>query len=398
MSDLAERLEVPHLSLAERDRRWARVRALMARDGIDVIVAPPHTGHHDHLSANVRYLTGLGGFSLEVGAVFPREGEVTAVTVPDVSPAHWRGRQDWVSDIRSDRREFGNVLVARLREMPSDRIRIGIAGLAHLVRFPDGVMSHTMYEKLRQAFPRAELVDATHLLDEARFVKSDEEIACLARGIELVENAIEVLAREARPGVPSCVVYARVLASLIEQGSEVPTMIMWNVGPPGWPLLGPMPTQRKLAPGDLISAEIEARWAGYVAQVTQQAFVGPVPPEYIEMFHIQQSALHACWDHLRPGTTLGELAELTEKSVQGTPYQARLIMHGRGLGDDAPMLIYSDEGMRNWVIAENAVFMVKPVIMTEGRQKYVVWGDSVMVTPTGARRLGKRPPEIIAVT
>jgi Xaa-Pro dipeptidase len=397
MTDVAERLDVPHLSLAERDRRWARVRALMARDGLDAIVAPPHTGHHDHFSANVRYLTGLGGFSLEVGAVFPREGEVTAITVPDVAPAHWRGRQDWVTDVRSDGREFGNAIVARLRELSADGMRIGIAGLAHLVRFPDGLMSHTMYEKLRAAFPRAELVDATHLLDEARFVKSEEEIACLAQGIALVERAIEVMVREARLGVPSCVVYARVLASMIEQGGEVPTMIMWNVGPPGWPLLGPMPTRRKLAPGDLISAEIEGRWAGYVAQVTQQAFVGRVPAEHAEMFAIQQAALRACWDRLRPGVTLGELAELTEASVRGTPYRARLIMHGRGLGDDAPMFIFSSEKMRNWAIAENAVFMVKPVIMTEGRAKSVVWGDSVVATPNGARRLGKRPPAIIEI-
>ena len=28
-------------SLAERDRRWAKVRALMARDGIDLIVCMP---------------------------------------------------------------------------------------------------------------------------------------------------------------------------------------------------------------------------------------------------------------------------------------------------------------------------------------------------------------------
>jgi hypothetical protein len=73
-------------------------------------------------------------------------------------------------------------------------------------------------------------------------------------------------------------------------------------------------------------------------------------------------------------------------------------MHGRGLGDDAPMFIFSDEEMRNWAIEENAVFMVKPVIMTEGRAKYVVWGDSVVATKTGARRLGTRPPEIIELT
>lgn len=398
MAQVIEQLDVPHLSRAERDRRWARVRELMARDGIDVIVAPPHTGHHDHFSANVRYLTGLGGYSLELGAVFPREGEVTVASVPDVAPAHWQGRQDWVSDIRSQGREFGDVIVGRLRELPSDTMRIGIAGLAHVARFPDGLISHTMYEKIRGAFPRAELVDGTHLLEEARFVKSDEEIACLQKGIELVEHAIGVMEREARPGVPQCVVYARMLASMIEQGGEIPTMLMWNVGPPGWAQMGPMPTRRPLAEGDYISAEVEARWVGYVAQVTQNAFIGKAPAEYQAMFEVQQEAVRACWERLRPGSSVQDIADAADAVIQRSGYQGRLIMHGRGLGDDSPMYIMGGEDlMRKWRIETNAVFMVKPVVMTAGRQKSVTWGDSVVATPDGARRLGTRPPALLEI-
>ena len=34
-------------SLEERDRRWAKVRRLMARDGVDLIVCLPCTNSHD---------------------------------------------------------------------------------------------------------------------------------------------------------------------------------------------------------------------------------------------------------------------------------------------------------------------------------------------------------------
>src|SRR3954447_26204490 len=112
MADVAERLDVPHFSQAERDRRWARVRALMARDGIDVIVAPPHTGHHDHFQANSRYLTGVGGASAEVAAIFPRDGEVTAIVSHGGGLAEWRGFQDWVTDIRAANWLFGDAIVA----------------------------------------------------------------------------------------------------------------------------------------------------------------------------------------------------------------------------------------------------------------------------------------------
>ena len=45
-----EPLEVPRFSLAERERRWKRVRQLMERDGLDVLVVPSSnklTGFHE---------------------------------------------------------------------------------------------------------------------------------------------------------------------------------------------------------------------------------------------------------------------------------------------------------------------------------------------------------------
>jgi hypothetical protein len=71
-------------------------------------------------------------------------------------------------------------------------------------------------------------------------------------------------------------------------------------------------------------------------------------------------------------------------------------MHGRGLGDDAPLHAFSSGGsVKSWVLEENSVFMVKPVIMTNGRRQSVVLGDSVVCTPAGARRLGSRRLGII---
>ena len=50
----------PTLSVAERDRRWQRVRELMAEQGVDVLVAPPNTGGNERFQADARYLTQFG--------------------------------------------------------------------------------------------------------------------------------------------------------------------------------------------------------------------------------------------------------------------------------------------------------------------------------------------------
>lgn len=85
-----------------------------------------------------------------------------------------------------------------------------------------------------RALPNAEFVDCTALLDAARYIKSAEEIAFLERGVALAEHAIRALYAAARPGVAECAAYAKMIKAMVAQGGELPAMIMWTAGAPGW--------------------------------------------------------------------------------------------------------------------------------------------------------------------
>ncbi|WCP16284.1 Methionine aminopeptidase 1, mitochondrial (plasmid) [Sphingobium sp. AntQ-1] len=175
-------------------------------------------------------------------------------------------------------------------------------------------------------------------------------------------------------------------------------MILWSTGWPQPPSNQYFPTGRKLATGDMISTECEARWGGYIAQNTQPLFVGKAPDEYHRMFALQQEAIAACYDALRPGNTVNDVIEAAA-ALTTDEYQCRLLMHARGLGDDSPIAIYAarDPLMRDWVIEENATFIVKPMINTHDNARRLYWGDTVFVTPEGAKRLGTRAPALIEI-
>ena len=399
MNKIDDLLGIPKFSLAERERRWQKVRTLMVRDDIDVIVAPPHSGMFDTFQANVRYLTGLGGNHSMAAAIFPREGEVTAICSPDVDKQIWLQRQDWVTDIRDIASTWGftGTVVARLQELGHIR-RLGVTGLSGNTRFPEGITSHGVVERLRAMLPDAELVNANPLMDEARFVKSDEEIEFLRAGLVLAERALDLIASEARPGVPENVVYARLIASIIEGGAEIPSMILWSAGTPQPPSNFYLPTRRPLQRGDVILTELEARWGGYCAQVTQPFWVGKAPAEYHDMFAVQQEAAATCYDMLRPGTTLGEIAERVNR-MSDDRFDVRILMHGRGLGDDSPIAVYGvrNETMANWRMEENSAFIVKPVVWNKDRSLKVYWGDTVICKESGGQRLGTRRPAVIEI-
>jgi Xaa-Pro dipeptidase len=390
--------DVPRFSLAERDRRWARVRAFMRQEQLDAIFVPPNTGLWDQFQANVRYLTGIGGNCAQAAAIFPFEGGVTAITNPDVHARFWLARQDWVDDIRPVTTGWGytGAAIERLRQLGLEKARIGVTGLADNTRFPEGITSFGIFNRLRDAFPQAVFVNANLVLERSRFVKSEEELSFIRAADVLVERAIDVLCREARPGVPENVVYARMLSSMIEGGGEIPTMILWSAGWPQPPSNQYFPSKRKLGLGDMILTEAEARWGGYIAQNTQPLFIGKAPEDYKRMFALQQETLAACYEKLRPGYTVGDLIR-TAAAFSTDEYECHLAMHARGLGDDSPMAVFTarDQLMSDWPIEENATFIVKPIVRTPDNAKRIYWGDTVVVTQDGAKRLGSRPAEII---
>ena len=48
----------------------------------------------------------------------------------------WGLAQDWVKDIRPSRRSYGEPVIERLKEIRAERV--GVIGLAGLVRAPEG--------------------------------------------------------------------------------------------------------------------------------------------------------------------------------------------------------------------------------------------------------------------
>jgi hypothetical protein len=95
---------------------------------------------------------------------------------------------------------------------------------------------------------------------------------------------------------------------------------------------------------------------------------------------------------------VGDLVRASAEVGQGE-YACRILLHGRGLGDDSPIAIYGarDERMSEWVIQENSTFMIKPMVMRGQRERYIYWGDTVVTTPGGARRLGRQAPRIMEI-
>ena len=381
-------------SLEERDRRWKKVRDLMAREGIDLIVCLPCTNSHDRGQADPRYLTQLGENSDETTVAFGIDGEVTA----------WHSRggvwpsSNWFDDIRAaGRGTGGKTIVGWIKEHPRyERATIGVAALtssfyAH-VRADEGEVNWQSVQIIKDAFPQAKVVSATPVLGEARYIKSEEEIEFLRKGTQLAETTLQAVVDYAHAGVAEREVFARMLYVYTSAGGSLQPMFGWISGP-----FGAMhhrveqPAFRNLQFGDAIHIEIEGRWAGYVAQIDQTFSIGPAELDYKEGIKVAWESFNRVVDILKPGVTVGELVDVAQVTGLGGRASASLTMHGRGTGDDGPGLFGTPpDTIRAFVIEENTVFVVKPSMRIGDNPSYYGWGDVVVVRKGGAERLGTR--------
>jgi Xaa-Pro dipeptidase len=378
-------------SLEERDLRWKRVRELMARDVVDVIVCLPWTSNHDRGQADARYLTQLGENSDETTVVFPVEGEATA----------WHSRggvwpsSNWLRDLRAaPRGTGGETVVGRLKEMRFERGTLGIAGLTggHLshCRINEGEVNWQSVELIEQAFPNARIVSATDLLGEARYQKSEEEIEFLRKGTEIADALLDTVVAHARPGVREREVWAHMMLTCGDLGASFEPMFGWISGPLGNTYHRiEQPTSRSFQEGDVLLIEFDGRWGGYISQTDQLFMMGKAPQDVHDAMALAFDSFNRVVEAMKPGVTIGELMEIGRITGMGGRGQARLGMHGRGTGDDGPLVIPNTHpDVLKLELKENCVMCVKPSVFVDGRPDYGRWGECVAVRAGGGERLG----------
>jgi Xaa-Pro dipeptidase len=389
---------IPQLSIQERDRRYQTVRAEMATRGIDCLLLPANTGRWEQLQGDSRYLTTIGGFATEVFTVFPREGDVTAYIFNRA--AWWKQAQKWVSDVRDGRNRWGQNAIERINELGLQKGTIGISGLAGLFRAPEGIIPYSSVKSIQDAFPQAKIVNATEMMQEIRAVKSAEEVSMLERSAAIVEKTIEAMIENANPGVSEKELYGAMVHAMLANGGELPTLFFLSAGP-GLSNSSFVPTDYRIQKGDRIIDEIEAKYGGYAAQAVSPVVMGTPDDEYQKMIDISRACFDAILSAMKPGVTFGALFDVYTRTVEeqgkGKYLWNHPMMHARGLGDDGPALL-GDKDLERFSKIElqtGMTFILKPQVRpVEGKGRGSI-GDTVTVTDSGARRLGKRELKLI---
>lgn len=118
------------------------------------------------------------------------------------------------------------------------------------------------------------------------------------------------------------------------------------------------------------------------------------------MYDATRSVFERMLKLLKPGLSFGEVVAFYQGEIRAAGYEpGGALMHGRGLGEDAPMLWGARKTFPEAAETLKAghVFILKPAAMKPGMRDSIRAGDTVAIEAGGARRLGKRDLSLISV-
>jgi Xaa-Pro aminopeptidase len=172
-------------------------------------------------------------------------------------------------------------------------------------------------------------------------------------------------------------------------------MLGWTSGPLGNTFHRvEQPSFRSFEPGDVMITEIEGRWSGYAAQIDTTIAIGGAHRDLVDGHALAVECFSRVMDVCKPGKTIGDMVKAGRVTGMNGRGEARLTFHARGAGDDGPMGLGADGSGANIVLKPGVSFVIKPSASVDGKPDYGRWGDSMVVTESGAVRLGTRSTEL----
>jgi len=308
----------PQLTLAERDRRYAGLRALMEAQGFDAIVVGSFQGRE-------RLESYLIDDFLDAVVVLPLKSAPVLLAfggsrISRIFESQRRGHDVWVPDVRAS---AGGAKVAEvLKERGLAKGRLGLVGFGPTAPGEmEGLLPLGFHSNFVKALPEAAIGDFTLAFTDFMLVKSAEEIALLRFAARVSEEACRVMMEVARPGVSEAEVYADTVREIHRWGCDLrypffslqsgKDNIGWGV--PRWSVRAEPP--RILETGDLVQAEIHTCYGGQEGQVQMSVALDPVDDVVRRLEAVARESYEAGVAAVKPGVTFASVVQAMEKPI-----------------------------------------------------------------------------------
>jgi Xaa-Pro aminopeptidase len=382
------------------DVKLSRVRSLMRDQDLSALVV--------RAPDNVLYLTNYWCMKGYDAVVFPRDGEPTLIALePQAADVE---RNSWTKQVRyfkgyheSDPRPpqyraldlaLEVLKTAGLTDKVGIELNMGTQSADRMVGEPT-TPTQIYFDAFRKA--SGQVVDATSLLNEARSIKTDQEIERMRLANELAALAMDYTREHMRPGMKESEVggmYEGFVHGLgvgykgkVEMARAF-TLVWSGKGIATFTATGDRPIQEN----EPTLFEIWVCADGYWTDLTKNACPGELTPEYHKLLDLLLKVFNEAASFVRDGASFPELdrmvrARIAEGGYPGQP--SHPICHG--VGARAHEFPYAHQA-GGGTVKKGMVLAIEPGIYWQGGGGLRV-EDNFLINDRGSEKLCTYPDD-----
>ncbi len=247
-------------------------------------------------------------------------------------------------------------------------------------------LSPLFAQLLPRAFPMAEVVDGERALNQARRVKTGEEVTAIRAAIGIAEAGLAAAIAELEPGVSERALTGRFMDAMASRGVTTPAnQDVVRITTPRR-----RDSEGRVAEGDLVAFDAAVVARGYTGEVGRTWLAGTsgnasrVRSLYRRWDELWPRLLDACQAGA-PGNALFAAYEAAGEAVPATP-----IGRGLGLGLDEPLVVRDLPATAAERLEAGAVVVITGCVVDTDAGA-VVGKEAVLITPTGPEVLTSSP-------
>ena len=284
-------------------------------------------------------------------AVWPRKGDASLIV--NSTAAGLAERDSWVDNY---------AVYEGYLESPYDRLAqvlsdMGLGGAR--VGFEKDYVSARDWARVQQKLPDLEMVDATAMMDQVRWIKTDGEIALIKRAADLLDDAYAAVFPQLRVGDTERHAHALMMSDCLERGFGWAHGIL-NASTNTIPYAGE--SDVAFDAGDVIRTDYVAYLDSYPGHQSRNAIFGEPTAEQERQYSSIRDIYRATIDRCRAGARVGDIYDFATGAFaeDGWLFDSLLIGHSVGAWwhQQEPILRRDSDV----ILEENMVLALEPHI------------------------------------
>ena len=243
-----------------------------------------------------------------------------------------------------------------------------------------------------------EVVDAKLILEQARVIKSPDELTCMKAAIEVAEKGVSKMRSDLKPGMTEDELWSILHKTNIENGGEWIECRILSSGQRTNPWMQES-SNKVIQQGEIVAFDTDMVGPyGYCADISRAFVVGnKFNNEQKKLYSMAMEQIDFNSRLIKDGMTF---QEFTEKSwvlpEEYYPNRYSVMVHGIGLCDEWPAIRYpTDGGERGGIFQKNMTITVESYIGKVGGKEGVKLEQQYLIGENGLELMSHHPLEDI---